>query len=98
MLNQVLLVGRLVKEPTLTENEKVKMCFITLAVQRSYKNEKGEFETDFIDCLLLNGVAENTVEYCKKGDLIGIKGSLQVYNKNLQVRVDRVTFLTSKKD
>lgn len=48
MLNQVVLVGRLVRQPELRESEKgKKLSFITLAVPRSFKNMKGEYDTDF---------------------------------------------------
>ena len=78
MLNQTVLVGRLVSDPEIKESEgEKKYANITLAVPRSYKNEDGEYETDFIDVRLWNGVAENTAEYCKKGDLIGAKGRIQ---------------------
>lgn len=73
MLNQTVLVGRLVKNPELSETEKgKKVSKITLAVPRSYKNVNGEYETDFIECVLWSGIAESTVEYCQKGDLIGV--------------------------
>ena len=73
MLNQTVIVGRLVKEPELRETENGnKVTNITLAVPRSYKNMNGEYETDFISCVLWKGIAENTVEYVKKGDLLGI--------------------------
>ena len=73
MLNQIVLVGRLVKTPELkvTENGK-KTSTITLAVPRNYKNVHGEYETDFLDCTLWTNVAENTTEYCQVGDMIGI--------------------------
>ena len=50
---------------------------ITLAVNRGYKNQNGEYDTDFIPCVLWRGVAENAAEYCHKGDLIGIRGRLE---------------------
>ena len=68
MLNQIVLVGRLVKKPEVikTENDK-EYSNITLAVPRSYKNENGEYETDFVDCVLWNGVASQTaVSYMKR--------------------------------
>lgn len=68
MLNQTVLVGRLVDQPQKEE----KGASITIAVSRSYKNADGVYETDFITARLFGGVAENTCEYCKKGDLIGI--------------------------
>lgn len=64
MLNQVVLVGRLTKEPEVTELENgKKVTNIVLAVPRSYKNEDGEYDTDFIDCVLWESIAVNTSEY-----------------------------------
>lgn len=108
MLNQVILVGRLTDnlEITTTENEN-KVTTLTLAVQRSVKNADGDYETDFIRCVLWNQIAVNTSEYCKKGDIVGIKGRLQVSNYTdadgnkkymTEVIAEKVTFLSSKKD
>ena len=103
MLNQIVLVGRLVSDPQINETENgTKECNITLAVPRSYKNSDGIYETDFIPCLLYKGIAENTAEYCKKGDLIGIKGRIQTKqeeDKNItEIVAERVTFLSSRKE
>ena len=74
MLNQTVIVGRLVDEPKLQETENgKKVTNLTIAVPRSFKNADGEYDTDFVDCVLWSGVAETTAEYCKKGDLVGIK-------------------------
>lgn len=105
MLNQIVIVGRLVKDPELKETEKgKKVTNITLAVPRSYKNVNGEYDTDFIDCVLWTGVAENTAEYCKKGDLLGVKGRIQSRSYEIEeqkkyvteVVAEKVTFLTNK--
>lgn len=103
MLNQIVIVGRLVQDPEIKELENGrKVCNITLAVSRSYKNYNGEYETDFIDCVLWTGIAENTQKYCKKGDIIGIKGRLETREENdkriLQVVAEKVTFLSSEKE
>lgn len=108
MLNQTILVGRLANEPELKETETgKKMAKITLAVPRSYKNEEGIYETDFIDCRLWTSVAESTAEYCKKGDIIGVKGRIQCgsYERDdgerkyfTEVVAEKVTFLSSKRD
>lgn len=106
MINQVILVGRITQTPELylTENGK-KMSEITLAVPRPYKNQNGEYDTDFLDCTLWTTVAETTAEYCQVGDLIGIKGRLQsrmiekedgTKYKKSEIIAERVTFLTSK--
>lgn len=106
MHNIVYLIGRLTEDPEKKELEDGKdMLTINLAVQRSYKNEDGIYETDFIRCILWNGIATNTAEYCKRGDLVGVKGRLQTrkYEVNEEVKyiteviVDRISFLASKK-
>src|SRR5574344_900584 len=105
MLNQIVLVGRLIKDPEVnkTENDK-DVSNLTLAVPRSYKNDQGEYETDFVDCVLWNNVANQTAEYCHKGDIVGVKGRVQssTYEKDgetkksMQVVAEKVTFLSSK--
>ena len=77
MLNQAVLIGRIVRDPELKDTEKGKVTNITLAVPRSFKNTNGEYDTDFISCVLWKGVAESTAEYCKKGDIVGVKGRIQ---------------------
>lgn len=107
MLNHVILVGRLVDTPEIKKLETGKIVTnITLAVPRTYKNEGGEYETDFFDCELWNSVANTTAEYCKKGDTIGIKGSLktdyyikdEIKIKITKIVAEKVTFLSTKKD
>ncbi len=105
MLNQLVVVGRLVKDPELRKTENGRNTTnITLAVPRSYKNTNGEYDTDFIDCVLWSNVAETTTEYCHKGDLLGIKGRIQtrVIKKEeekpkyiAEIIGERVTFLSS---
>ncbi len=106
MLNQTVLVGRLVSDPELFETESgKKLTRITLAVPRSYKNVNGEYDTDFIGCKLWQGVAQSTSEYCKRGDLVGVKGRLQTSNYETEdgvkyiteVIAEKVTFLSGKK-
>lgn len=108
MFNNVILVGRLVRDPELqlTDTGK-KRSSITLAVSRGYKNQNGEYETDFLDCTLWTGIAENTAEYCKSGDVVGVKGKLQTWllenedgtrQKRMEIVAERVTFLTSSRN
>ena len=108
MLNQVILVGRLVRTPEVYETETGrKRSQITLAVARSYKNQNGEYDTDFLDCTLWTGIAENTAEYCKSGDVIGVKGRLQTWllenedgskYKKVEIVAEKVTFLSSARN
>lgn len=97
MLNQTVLVGRLVKDPVIEEMEDRKYCNITIAVPRSYKNENGEYDTDLIPITLWNTIAQNTIEYCKKGDLVGVKGRIQAKENNIEIVAEKLTFLSSKK-
>ena len=102
-MNNVIIVGRLVRDPEMKKLETgKKVCTMTLAVQRQYKNVDGEYETDFIDCDLWEGIAEATKEYCKKGDVVGVKGRLQTRatenGKIMIVCAEKVTFLSSKKE
>ncbi len=90
MINQVVLVGRLVKDAEKDGN----LAKIVLAVPRCFKNENGEYETDFIPCTLLGPIADNVLEYCKRGDLIGIKGRMQS-NNGIELIAEKVTFLSS---
>ncbi len=106
MHNLVYLIGRLVSDPELKTSENNKnYTTITLAVQRNFKNADGIYDTDFLKCILWNGIATNVNEYCKKGDLVGVKGRLQVrkYEENEETKyiteiiVDKISFLASKK-
>ena len=100
MLNQSILVGRIAKDAEITELEDGrKVTELTLAVNRSYKNAEGIYETDFINCVLWNGIAENVIQYCKKGDLVGVKGRIENINGSTpQVIAERITFLDSNLD
>lgn len=109
MLNQLILVGRLVYDPELkTLKDGRNVTTITLAVQRPYKNaESGEYDTDFIKCTLWSGIAENTVNYCKKGSVVAIKARLaQRYyeyeeGKSFsypEVIAEKITFIKTNND
>ena len=107
MLNQAVIVGRIIKEPELKKTENgTKVANITLAVPRCFKNSEGQYDTDYISCVLWKGVAESTVEYCKKGDLVGVKGRIQTrdveledetHKKYVEVVAEKVTFLSNKR-
>lgn len=106
MLNQVVLVGRLTKNPEVIQTDSgPKRSIINIAVSRSFKNSAGLYESDFFNCILWNGIAENTCEYCKKGDIVGVKGRLQSSEYDdengkrhfvTEVIAEKVTFLSSK--
>ena len=99
MQNTVFLIGRLAKEPELIryDNGKTK-TEITLAVQRQFKNSNGEYDVDFIKCTLWDGFAINTCAYLNKGDLCGVKGRLEQKNNKNEIIVEKVNFLSSKRE
>lgn len=107
MINQVVLTGRLVSDPDIvvTENNK-KKTVVTVAIPRTYKNMEGNYESDFVRCVLWNGIAESTCEYCKKGDIVGVRGRLQTskYETDNNVKycmdviAEKVSFISNKRN
>lgn len=99
MLNQIILVGRLVEDPITEElyDGRTK-TEITLAVQRSFKNpETLEYDTDFIKCILWQGIAESTVRYCRKGSTVGIKGRLTCLDRfqPAELIAEKISFINT---
>ncbi|MEK5487939.1 MULTISPECIES: single-stranded DNA-binding protein [unclassified Lysinibacillus] len=78
MINRVVLVGRLTKDPELryTPNG-IASCRFTVAVNRTFANEQGERDADFISCVAWRKQAENLANYQRKGALIGLEGRIQ---------------------
>jgi len=81
MINRVVLVGRLTRDPELkrTANGAAVASFI-LAVNRQFTNSQGEREADFINCVIWRKAAENFAKLVHKGSLVGIDGRLQTRN------------------
>ena len=78
MINRVILVGRITKDPELrTTQSDLPVCSFTIAVNRQFKSKDGENEADFIQCVVWRKQAENLVKYIKKGNMIGVDGRVQ---------------------
>lgn len=78
MINRVVLVGRLTKDPDLRYTPSgAAVARFTLAVSRTFSNAQGERETDFINCTVWRKQAENTANFLKKGSLAGVEGRIQ---------------------
>ena len=106
MLNQIILVGRLTRDINVHKSDKgVKVATISLAIPRSFKNMDGNYDTDFVDCVAFDAIAENTSEYCGKGDIVGVKGRVQsrTIEKDgkteylVEIIAEKVTFLSSRR-
>ncbi|AAX92037.1 TPA: single-stranded DNA-binding protein [Staphylococcus aureus] len=106
MLNRVVLVGRLTKDPELRSTPNgVNVGTFTLAVNRTFTNAQGEREADFINVVVFKKQAENVKNYLSKGSLAGVDGRLQTRsydNKEgrrvfvTEVVADSVQFLEPK--
>ena len=78
MLNKIILMGRLTRDPELRRTESgTAVCSFSIAVDRDFKSKNGEKETDFIDIVAWRATAEFVSKYFQKGSLIAIEGSLQ---------------------
>lgn len=103
-MNQLILVGRLTKDPELRKLEGKNSCFITVAVKRPFKNTDGIYESDFIRLTVWNVIAEKVCEFCKKGDMISAKARVQNNNYvdsndnkvyKYEIIADQISFMTS---
>src|SRR3990172_2799793 len=78
MINNVVLVGRLTADPDIRYTQSgVAMCKFSVAVERNFKNAAGEKETDFINVVAWRKAAELIGQYVAKGNMLGVRGSLQ---------------------
>lgn len=78
LINRVVLVGRLTKDPELRYTPSgVPVTRFTIAVNRTFTNQQGEREADFISCVAWRKQAENLANFMRKGSLIGVDGRIQ---------------------
>ncbi|VGU00351.1 single-stranded DNA-binding protein ssb [Streptococcus pyogenes] len=81
MINNIVLVGRMTKDAELRYTaSQVAVATFTLAVNRRFKEQNGEREADFINCVIWRQSAENLANWAKKGALIGVTGRIQTRN------------------
>ncbi len=106
MINRVVLVGRLTKDPELKKtNSGISVCSFYVAVDNRTKNPDGTRSTSFIPCTAFSQSADNMSKYTKKGSLVGVEGRLNQRNFTrqdnskasvLEVICDSVQFLEPK--
>ena len=78
MINNVTLVGRLTRDPELRYTpSNIAITTFNMAVNRNFKNQAGDREADFINCMIWRQQAENFANWCKKGNQVGITGRIQ---------------------
>ncbi len=106
-MNKIILIGRLTKNPELKyTSSNLAVTNFSLAVNRDFKNQNGEYDADFINCIAYRKLAETIAEYTKKGDKLAVTGRIQTRNYDnaegkkvyvTEVVVDGIEFLESKK-
>ncbi|WP_078579156.1 single-stranded DNA-binding protein [Salipaludibacillus agaradhaerens] len=107
MLNQFTLIGRIARQPSLqTTREGISYTRFTLAVRRHFKNQAGQYDTDFVQLISWNKVAERIADFCSKGSLVSVNGRIQMRSFEVEkekrltvpdVVAENVTFLQMKK-
>lgn len=81
MINNVVLVGRLTKDPELRySSSNIPMVYFTIAVNRTFADQSGNRQADFIGCVVFRKQAENMARFLAKGSLIGVQGRIQTRN------------------
>lgn len=106
MINNVVMTGRLTKDVDLRYTSSgTAVGTFNLAVERAFKTQQGEKETDFIQCQIWRKAAENFANFTRKGSLVGIEGRIQTRNYENQqgqrvyvteVIVEKFTLLESR--
>ena len=108
MLNRVILIGRLVRDPEMRYTPSgIASVRMSIAVQRPFANQQGERETDFIDVTCWRQLAENVSQHLQKGRLVAVQGSLHIrkyetadgqQRRAAEVSADQVRFLDRPRD
>jgi len=106
-MNKALLIGRLTKNPELKyTNSNIPVATFTLAVNRTFSNQSGEKETDFINIVVWRKQAETVKNYVSQGSLVAVEGRIQTRSYDAQdgtkryvteIVADNIQFLESKK-
>ena len=106
MINRVVLIGRLTRDPELRRTPQGDaVTSFTLAVNRNYTSRDGQQQADFINCVVWRKPAENVERYCSKGSLVGVEGRIQTrsYDNSqgqkvyvVEVICDSVQFLETR--
>ena len=108
MLNRVIIMGRLTRDPELRRTQSgTAVTSFSLAVDRDYKSQSGEKETDFIDVVAWRSTAEFVAKYFTKGRMAVVEGRLQIRDwkdkdgnnrRSAEVVADNIYFGDSKRD
>ncbi len=103
MFNEVIIIGKLAKEPTIKETQSgIKVATMILDVERPYKNNLGIRDHDYISCVIWKGMCQQVIDCCKIGSFLGVKGRIQTKTVNtsetltstiMEVKVEHVEFL-----
>jgi len=99
MNNHVVLIGRINNDIEKMENDDKTTYKLMLNISRNFKNQDGDYENDIIPVELMNNVGNTTFEYCKKNDLVGIKGRIECKENNpIKIIAEKITFLSNNQN
>lgn len=99
MLNQVMLVGRIINIKKQETEENTKYIVVRLSIPRPFKNSEGVYDNDYVNAKITGQMAEHCIQYIEEGDLMCIKGRLSTTKDDHQeVFAEKVTFLSSKRN
>ncbi len=99
MINEVILVGKLLKVPEVIETSSgAKVANIILEIKKNFKNGYGVYESDYVSCVLWRGIAESLMDCCQQGSMLGIKGRLQsrTYETSDKQRISTMEVVAEK--
>ena len=107
-MNKAILIGRLTADPVVKQTpNNITVCSFTVAVDRKFKDQNGNKQTDFITCVAWRGQAEVIGNYFSRGSRIGITGSIQTRSYEdahgqkrqvVEIMVEEIEFLDTKKE
>lgn len=98
-MNKITIIGRLTREAVLKEtNSKIPYVRFTVACKSKQKDETGEQKTDFFNCIAWRGLAEVVSKYCKKGDQVGISGSMSSKTRKTEEGINTIDWELNVED
>ena len=89
MINQFIIVGRI---------QEIKNEYVIVSVARQFKDEEGNYINDILRVVIKGSMFKDVKEYCKVGNIIGVKGRIENTDKNMELIAEKITLLSSKKN
>ena len=100
MNNNVVLIGRIDNDVEKVEMDDKTLYKLILNISRNFKNQNGEYDTDFIPIELMSSIGSSVFEYCSKNDLIAVRGRIECKEKGNPIKIiaERISFLSNNRN